>query len=289
MATALAAGCERRDAAIVVGVTTELEPGFDLDALAYELSVNGAVVEQKTIDVRASTFPLELPVSDLIAADEVAVVLRALQVGSVVLERSSRTTAVAGKSLLLRVPLDPECRTPFAPVCAAPTTCIQGTCADDSVPSDRLEVFATGWGASGPDACKKAGEAPSVDVGEGQADYLPTMDGDVAQVEAGPQGGYHVWVAIRARGVRQSGSVTTITGSFASLGYDVAPFAVVFTLEPSEGGACELYGLRFRIDDPTHPVDGLLGEDLRIDVQVKDTDGTVAKGSRIVRLSDDFL
>ena len=25
-------------------------------------------------------------------------------------------------------------------------------------------------------------------VGEGQADYLPTMDGDVAQVEAGPQG-----------------------------------------------------------------------------------------------------
>jgi hypothetical protein len=264
-----------------------MHPGSDFDTLQYTVLVNGAERESRTIAAIPSAFPLEIPVEELEGKDAVSIQLRALQVGAVVVERDAATNAIAGESLLLRVSLDPQCRQPAAPDCEAPTTCVAGQCVDAFVSPDRLDEFTPGWGAKGPDACKAVGQAPEVVVGAGQADYLPTKDGDVAQVEAGPQGGYHVWIAIRVRGLAQSGSVTTLAGSIG--GYDVAPFAVVFTFDPSEGGACELFGLRFRIDDPAHPVDTLLGQDLRVDVSVTDTDGTVGKGSRIVRLSDDIL
>lgn len=273
---------------MIVGVTTDMNAGAEFDELAYELVVNGKTAEKKTLQALPSTFPLELPLEDLADQDEVSVTLRAISLGAETVVRDASTRAIGGRTVLLRVPLDGACRAPFAPTCDASKTCIDGACGEGFVDPDRLEDYAPGWGNGGPDACK-AGDAPEVVVGAGQADYLPTKDGDVAQVEAGPQGGYHVWIALRVRGLRQSSSVTTVTGSIPSLDYDVAPFAVVFTFEPSEGGACELYGLRFRIDDPTHPVEQLLGQELHLQVQVKDTDGTVGSGSRIVRLSDDIL
>lgn len=274
---------------MVIGITTKLNPGADFNELTYEVAVDGATRDARTLAVLPSSFPLELPVEDLAGGEAVSVTLTAKSVGAVILERVASTKSVAGEHLLLRVPLDPACREPQAPDCAAPLTCIGGQCGDAFVPPDRLETYAPGWGTGGSDACKPSGQPPLVEVGTGQADYLPTMDGDVAQVEAGPQGGYHIWLAIRVRGVRQSSSVTTVTGTIPSLGYEVPPYAVVFTFEPSEGGACELFGLRFRFDDPNHPVASLLGQELHVDVTVKDVDGTVGSGSRIVRLSDDIL
>lgn len=280
-------GCERHDAGVIVGVTTDMNAGAEFDELAYELVVDGVTADKKTLQALPSTFPLELPLRDLSDKDEVSVTLRAISLGAEAVVRSASTRAVGGRDVLLRVPLDGACRAPFAPTCDAPQTCIDGACGESFVDPDRLADYAPGWATGGADACKAAGAAPEVTVGAGQADYLPTKDGDVAQVEAGPQGGYHVWVAIRVRGLRQSSSVTTVTGTIAD--YELAPFAVVFTFEPSEGGACELYGLRFRIDDDTHEVETLLGQELHLQVQVKDTDGTVGSGSRIVRLSDDIL
>ncbi len=286
---AATSACTTKDAGVVIGITTEMHPGADFDSLEYTVAVNGETRESRTVSAIPSAFPLEVPVDDLADKDAVSVELRALQVGGVVVERTAATEAIGGKNLLLRVSLDPQCRQPLAPECAAPTTCVAGACVDAFVSPDRLQEYDEDWGKGPADACKGTGQAPQVDVGSGQADYLPTKDGDVAQVEAGPQGGYHIWIALRMRGLNQSGSVTTVTGSIASLGYDVAPFAVVFTFEPSEGGACELFGLRFRVDSPDHPVESLLGQDLRVDVSITDTDGTVGKGSRIVRLSDDIL
>lgn len=282
-------GCGGPDATVVVGVTTDMHAGAEFDQLAYSLSVNGAIVESRTLQALPSTFPLELTLDQLDDEDEVAVDLRAISLGAVTVERLASTRASKGRKVLLRVPLESACRAPAAPTCAAPETCIDGTCAQSFVPPDRLADYTSGWGTSSTDGCKHAGDAPEVVVGAGQADYLPTKDGDVAQVEAGPQGGYHVWIAIRVRGLRQSGSVTTLTGSIPSLGYALPPFSVVFTFDPSEGGACELYGLRFRIDDEAHPVDTLLGKELHVNVEVADTDGTVGAGSRIVQLSNDIL
>jgi hypothetical protein len=125
-------------------------------------------------------------------------------------------------------------------------------------------------------------------VGEGQGDYLPTTDGDTAQVEAGPQGGHHIWVALRAKNLTQSGSVTNVTGHFPDLGYDVGPYAVIFTLEPDEGGYCKLYGLRFQLD-ADHPIEEMLGHPLDVTVKVTDADGDVGTGTRSVVLSKDFI
>ena len=77
------------------------------------------------------------------------------------------------------------------------------------------------------------------------------MDGVVAQVEAGPQGGHHIWVAVRMKGLLQSGSITSVTGHFPELDQDVGPFQVIFTFDQDEGGYCKLYGLRFQLDQTT--------------------------------------
>ena len=53
--------------------------------------------------------------------------------------------------------------------------------------------------------------APVVQVGTGQTDYLPVTAGQTVQMEQGPQGGHHVWIAVRQRNLKQSGSTTTIT------------------------------------------------------------------------------
>jgi hypothetical protein len=114
------------------------------------------------------------------------------------------------------------------------------------------------------------------------------MDGDTAQVEMGPQGGHHIWVAIRDKGLHQSGSITSITGHFPDLNLDVGPFDVIFTQEVDEGGYCKIYGLRFQIDEQ-YPIEMLLGLPLDVTVTVTDTDHTVGVGKRSVVLSQTYL
>ena len=139
------------------------------------------------------------------------------------------------------------------------------------------------------DICKPTGAgAPMVIVGEGQADYLPTMDGVVAQVEAGPQGGHHIWIAVRMKGLLQSGSITAVTGHFPELDQDIGPFQVIFTFDQDEGGYCKLYGLRFQLDQ-TRPVDQVLGKTLDVQVKVTDKEGAVGIGKRSVVLSKQFI
>src|SRR5262249_13974729 len=144
--------------------------------------------------------PTELPFSDLPDGTPVDVTLDAFGPASSttpLLTRLAATTVVAGKKLLLHVVLDSHCivapGSP-APACNAPQTCIAGQRADEHVPPASLPDYTPGWSTGGSDPCKPpGGGAPVVIVGQGQADYLPMMDGDTAQVEAGPQGGHHIW------------------------------------------------------------------------------------------------
>jgi hypothetical protein len=174
-------------------------------------------------------------------------------------------------------------------VCNAPQTCIGGVCANADVPSSTLPDYTPGWANVSTDPCKQPGGGlPVVIVGEGQADYLPMMNGDVDQVEAGPQGGHHVWVAVRAKNLHQSGTITAITGHFPDLGYDVGPFNVIFTMETDEGGYCKLYGLRFQLDQVV-PIQMLLGHPLDITVTMTDSDQSVGVGKVSVVLSQTFI
>lgn len=136
-------------------------------------------------------------------------------------------------------------------------------------------------------ACKPAGP-PVVIVGQGQADYLPMSHGEVAQLERGPQGGHHIWVAVRTKNLSPSGSTTSVSGHFPDLGLDVGPYNTQFTMVPDEGGYYTLYGLRFQLDQKIK-IAKLLGHPLDLTVTITDPDAAVGVGKLSVVLSQTYL
>jgi hypothetical protein len=282
---------------VVVGVTSDLRVGVDVVSLHVLMHAAGAVVLDEDLTPQSTTplqLPMELPFTNLPGGTPVDVALAAYGPGSTttpLVTRLAATTIVAGKKLLLEVGLDSTCISvpgSTVPACAAPQTCVSGLCAADEVAADTLPAYTPGW-STPVDPCKPPDAGPpEVVVGEGEADYIPLMNGDTDQVEAGPQGGHHVWVAVRTKNLHQSGSITSVTGHFPDLGIDVGPFNVIFTMDTDEGGWCKLYGLRFQLDQTTN-INMLLGHPLDITVTVTDTDGSVGTGTLDVVLSQTFL
>lgn len=275
---------------VVVGVRSKLRPGVDVDRVDYSLTIGAQAPLLGTLpEAGPLAFPLELPVADELPGARVSIRLEARSGvrARAVAVREAETTIAGGKSLLLPLALDPACDEPEpqTPTCPAGQTCDRGQCVGLFVPPSSLSEYSTDWAKPSSDICKRDEDAPTVIVGEGQADYLPLTDGETAQVEAGPQGGHHIWVAIRLKGLRQAGSITTVTGFVPSLDKAIEPFRVVFSFDPDEGGYCKLYGLRFQIDATT-PIADLLGREMRVAVEVVDPEGAAATGERLVKLSD---
>jgi hypothetical protein len=284
---------------IIVGLTSDLRVGVDIDRLHVVMRAGGAVVNDEVLTTTTKMPPLalpaEFPFENYASGTPVDITIDAFRPGDVVnplVTRLAATTIVGGQVLLFRVVLDSRCVVApgsSAPTCKAPQTCVAGQCADEHLDPGILQPYSPSWSKGTTDICKPAGGGvPVITVGEGQADYLPTMDGDVAQVEAGPQGGHHIWVAIRMKNLSQSGSITSITGHFPDLGIDVGPFNVIFTFEQDEGGFCKLYGLRFQLDQ-ANDITTLLGHPLDVKVTVTDPEQDVGIGKRSVVLSKDFL
>lgn len=280
------------DTAIVAGVTTDLRPGIDFDRLHVSLKAGGATVVERTLQGASLKVPAEFDADGLSGGEEVDFEVDAYlgTIADPIVWRAAKTKAVAGEKLLLVAPLDGRCVAlpgSSAPTCTLPQTCVEGACQDDSVDSNSLPPYTSDWSETA-DACKpKDAGAPVVVVGEGQADYLPLMDGETDQVYTGPQGGHHVWVAIRQKNLKQVGTVTTVTGKIPDLGIDVEPFSVVFTFDPDEGGYCKLYGLRYQLD-LSHDIQSMLGHELELHVEADDADGAKGEGDKTVVLSKDL-
>jgi hypothetical protein len=219
--------------------------------------------------------------------------------GTPMITRRATTGLVASAKKLLRIQLDARCMTlggggPIAPVCDAPDTCMFGTCRSSAVSFDDLEDYETTWPTSPPDFCRPAKRGPpEVVLGDGQTDYSTLDDGDVLQLEKGPQGGHHIWVALRMKNLRQSGSTTMITSELEGDPAPVPPMAYVFTFDRDEGNYCKLYGLRYQVDsgvtDLTQGYRRFLGKRLKVTVKVSDTTGASAESTRTVQLSDKLL
>jgi hypothetical protein len=282
---------------VVVGVVSNLRVGVDFHAMHVVMKVGASTVRDDVQNASAGlSLPAELAFDDLPAGAPVHVEIEALVASgssfSVLVTRTADTTVVRGRKLFLRLALDTSCVKAIgsaAAGCAETETCIGGVCADPVVDPALLPDYVPGWADGPSDPCKPAGGgAPVVIVGQGQGDYLPTMDGVTAQVEAGPQGGHHIWVAARMKHLAQSGSITSVTGHFPDLGIDVGPFDVIFTFDTDEGGYCKLYGLRFQLDQ-VHPIEELLGQKLDVKVKITDPKGAVGEGARRVTLSSDFI
>lgn len=284
---------------VVVGVMSDLEAGEDLDRLRVTMRAAGETIRDDTLPLAggpALRFPAELRFEDLPDGTPVDVSLDAIDGLTPFLSRLASTRIVAGKTRLLRVWLQRECIASYhlqggvaGPTCAAPETCISAACKDPFVPPSALEDYTADWATSFADACKPQGHgAPEVEIGQGETSYQPLADaGDGAEMlfEKGPQGGLHVWVAVRMRNLHQKGSITTISGSFPDLGTELGEIEVAYGYEPSAGGSCELYGLRYVIANSLNTSDAIAGAKLRLDVRVEDIAGDVGSGEAVVTLA----
>lgn len=302
------------------GDQAQLLVGVQTPELGTLVSAFHAVVKHDGVLVTDKTYPIapgqSTALGDGIEVDgapgsRVDVTVEALPAngGPPVISRTATALLVAGVKKLLRVRLDTRCvylpGTNGGPAlgvtCAAPLTCIAGGCAPPDVAEADLEDFVPDWQtAPPPDICRPSKPGPpEVILGTGQTDYAPLTDGQELQLEQGPQGGHHIWMAVRMKNLRQSGSTTTVSSTVVDGPQVLAPLAVVFTFDRDEGNYCKVSGLRYQVDVSGLAADGssipapdyksFLGKTLTVTAEVVDSTGARASGSKIVHLKDKIL
>ena len=282
--------------ALVVGVQAE-ELANAIGSVHVVTKVDDVVNADKTFTAAPNAvdhLPAEIEVHGHPGA-KVDVRVEAFAPGGTVpiLTRVATSRLAVDARRLLRVQLDSRCVTGLA--CAAPTTCISGRCASSDVPPEALEDYEPGWAAAPPDICRPANHGPpEVILGVGQTDYASLTDGQQVQMELGPQGGHHVWIAVRMKNLRRAGSRTIITGKLEGDATSSVPAAAyVFTFDPDEGSYCKLWGLRFQLDSGASDLQNdyrrFLGKKLEITVQVVDSTNATASGTRTVQIADLLL
>jgi len=295
-----ALGCSSSDVettSVVVGVTSDFPAGTDLTALQVEMTVDDAVTssEDITLGSGATEFPAEFTFEDVPVGSTIAITVRGMLQGELVVVRRLETITQAGTRRLVRMHLERFCQLlddgtgAVGPTCDEPTTtCISGVCRSPEVPLSQQDAYDPNWANQGDDPCKPGG-TPELTVGQGQSDYFTATDGEVAQVEAGPQGGHHIWVAARVRNVNRSQTRTTVGAEFPGLGLSISPLSVIFTLDLDEGDFCKIFGLRLWLDIDGDPIQEMLGEEVIVSVTMEDTNDAVATDTHRFLLSNDIL
>ena len=288
------------NSAIVVGIQTEPLNGA-LGALHVVTAVDGAARSDETL--APGSLPHEVRLVAPSGSHEARATVRVEGFQSAswtpqspdapLLVRTAEASFVPGQTRLLRVLLENHCLEglpggpPGAPSCPAPQTCIGGLCGDDST---GLELYASGWAANLPDICKPANAPPPVlQVGTGQSDYLPLTAGQTLQAELGPQGGHHVWIAVRQQNLKQSGLTTTITSLQPTTGLAGPRTAFVFTFSPDEGNFCKLSGLRYQLDADGVDYHQFLGQPLDVQVTIADAAGVTGTGLAHITIAPTIL
>jgi len=302
------AGCsEPPTGTLIVGVTSDFRAGTDLVRLDVLMTVDGETLSDTEIAIGTSAgktdFPAEFGFEDVADGSELAITLIGWdQLGEQRVVRHMKTTAVADSKNLVRVHLESLCMLrseaetvetgiPGAPTCNETSqTCIAGACSTASVAATNQQPYTSDWATDFGDACKPVNAAdPIVTVGRGQSDYLAAEDYELGQIEAGPQGGHHIWVAARIKNLHQSGSITEVGGEIPALGLSVTPLKVIFTFDADEGGYCKIYGLRFQLDIDGGDIQTMLNQEAKVIVTVTDSDGDTATGERWFILSSNIL
>jgi hypothetical protein len=302
--------------ALVFGVQTEDFGGL-IEAVHIVATVDGKPYSDETVTLGAATptaLPKEVTINGAIGAlAEVTATALTSQAATrgpggppttpVVVRRAASHLVPSSTKKLVRMQLETRCLTfsapgstfPIAPTCDAPQTCAAGRCITEDVPFDQLEDYEAGWAGSPPDICRPANHGPpELFLGTGQTDFAPLVDGQTLQLERGPQGGHHIWIAARMKNLRQSGSRTTLTAKLvADPTSPIAPAAYVFTFDRDEGNYCKLWGLRFQLDsgatDLAADYKRFLGKQLEVTVEVTDSTGAKATSTKTILIADKLL
>lgn len=296
---------------LVVGVQTEDFGGL-VDSVHIVATIDGKVSSDETVRLGPSN-PTGLPKEIILkgatgARAEIVVEATTTQsatdgtfASSVVTRRAATRLFPEGKKLL-RMQLEARCVTfgspgsgPSAPTCDAPQTCAAGRCISEEVSFDQLEDYEPSWATSPPDFCRPAKHgAPELFLGTGQTDFAPLADGQTLQLERGPQGGHHIWIATRMKNLRQSGSRTTINAKIvADPTSPIAPAGYVFTYDRDEGNYCKLWGLRFQLDSGAVDLGAdykrFLGKKVEVTVEVIDSTNAKATSTKTIQIADKLL
>jgi hypothetical protein len=304
------------EAQLVVGVQAE-DFGGIVDAVHIVATVDGKVAADETVKVGTAS-PTGLPKEVLLtgaAGAKVEVTVEGTTTqpatgglkdgapSTPIVVRRAASRLVPDKKKLLRMQLESRCMTfavpgsaaPIAPVCNAPQTCSAGRCITEDVGFDQLEDYEPGWPSSPPDICRPANHGPpELFLGTGQTDFAPLTDGQTLQLERGPQGGHHIWIAARMKNLRQSGSRTTLSAKLVDDPTSpISDAAYVFTFDRDEGDFCKLWGLRYQLDsgatDLAADYKRFLGKKLEVTVEVNDSTGATAKSTKTILIADKLL
>jgi hypothetical protein len=274
---------DEQEGSLVVGIQSDDFGGL-VEAVHIVATIDGKVASDETIAV-GPTNPTALPKELVLrgapnAPVEVVVEATTTQPqsrgpGAPVIVRRAASRLVPGMKKLLRMQLETRCvifdapgsTAPQAPVCDAPLTCAAGRCVSGEVGFDQLEDYEASWASAPPDFCRPAKRGPpELFIGTGQTDFADLVDGQTLQLERGPQGGHHIWMAARMKNLRQSGSRTTLTAKLVDDPSAIPPAAYVFTFD---------LGVEYK---------RFLGKRLEVTVEVVDSTGARAASTKTINI-----
>ena len=279
------AGCasEGEGAHVVVGLTTDMAIGFDLRRVEVTLKVDGVPTSVESLSYGEGnlSLPAALPVEPTQDGAEVEASFAAFRASeaSPFMTRTAATRAAGGRKLLLPVSLDEACS---GATCAASETCVEGACLAPFIDPSGLGDYDPAWIASAPDACKTPSSGdPAIEIGQGESAFAALGESEIVPIEAGAQGGHHVWLALRVAGLRQMGSHLTVEGYFPELAFEVYPFTSIVNLRKAGEGQCQIYGIRLQVDWGLS-VDAVRGRAFDITVTLRDPNGDAATATKQV-------
>lgn len=290
---------EGSEGELVVGVQAE-ELGALVGDVVIRASLGGAVVAEEKARPGAG-LPKEIVVRGKVGTRVDVTVDASLPEGAPLVSRTA-STLVQEDRRLLRLQLQPSCaKLPTSPLggfpvtCAAPLTCVLGSCVATDVAPEALEDYTPDWAKNAPDICKPARPGPpEVVLGTGMTDYGALADGETLALERGPQGGHHLWIAARMKNLRQAGSITTVRGKVIDdPSIRVPEAAFVFSFERDEGSYCKIWGLRFQVDsgatDLRSAYKAYLGKKMEVTVEVVDSSGARGAATRTIQVAPQLL
>jgi hypothetical protein len=270
------------NAKVVLGVTNAPNELFiDADSLHVVARVDGVVIRDVTFGAdTAGPLPLPQEVALENLADDalVEVTLESkYAVGQAI--RLASTRAVAGRQPLLRVTLSVMgCES-----CGPGLTCNWGRCLDPFVPPEQLEEYTPDWIKYSWCKPKTPTGAPELALGTGATTFIPADEQTPVQLWSGGQGGHHVYVALRARNLRQSSSAK-VTGELVDTGQIVGPVSMVRVFRDDPGiGYCESLGMLFQLDTNLD-ISNFYGKKMKLTAVVSDNDGASVAATQTIVL-----
>lgn len=115
-------------------------------------------------------------------------------------------------------------------------------------------------------AADPSGSTATLELGTGETTFAPITDGAALPLVHGCQGGYHVWIALRARGFDSRGLVVRLRLERAGDGVLLSePFSLRVAFA-EEGGAASIAGLPLPVISP----EDVAGTTLRLVASVQD-------------------